>query len=311
MKIIHVSDPHLLALRAVPLRQLLWGKRLLGYANILLRRGHQHDFDVAQAVLREVGRCKPDHVVVTGDVSNFGLEAELAAAAQWLRNELGLDHDHVSFVPGNHDAYTRSTHASRSFSRHFGLSPRGPASAVAGANEAFPYCRKLGPVALIGLDSAVPQPPLVAAGHVSETQLQALRRLLDEPGVRDRLPIILVHHPVLYDRPAAKRWLRGLRNAQDLLAAVSGHPRVVFLHGHLHKWVALQLRVGVSDVLSIGAASASQTSRSPDRRAGFNALDVDASGAIQSLCVHTLDVAAGRFEVRDIDVLPYRPRGLW
>ena len=54
-------------------------------------------------------------------------------------------------------------------------------AAHAGHDEAFPFVRMLGPVALIGINSAVPTPPLVASGRLGAAQLDAHRRRAGAP----------------------------------------------------------------------------------------------------------------------------------
>ena len=52
----------------------------------------------------------PDHVVVTGDLTNIALESEVEAARGWLA-KIGSP-EVVTAIPGNHDAYVRTEHAS-------------------------------------------------------------------------------------------------------------------------------------------------------------------------------------------------------
>ncbi len=74
----------------------------------------------------------------------------------------------VTLVPGNHDAYVRSGRAA--------------SAAALGRLHArrrrrrrrFPFLRRRGPLALIGLSSAVPTAPLMATGRLGADQLQRL-----------------------------------------------------------------------------------------------------------------------------------------
>ncbi|MBE7204862.1 MAG: metallophosphoesterase, partial [Parafilimonas terrae] len=101
----HLSDPHIGPLPRPRKRDLL-GKRLTGYMN-WARRSRLHDMEVLARVVAHMRSHEPDHVAVTGDILNIGLPAEFPPARLWLES-LGDPRD-VSFVPGNHDAYVRSS----------------------------------------------------------------------------------------------------------------------------------------------------------------------------------------------------------
>src|SRR6266540_1024411 len=118
MRIAHISDLHLLSLEgAVPFR--LFNKRLTGWVNIRFHRKSVHKPFAAEAVAREIRRLEPDHVVITGDVSNLALEVEFELVRRFLDEHLGFPPDRVSMVPGNHDAYTMGAHRGRRFARYF------------------------------------------------------------------------------------------------------------------------------------------------------------------------------------------------
>ena len=102
----HLSDPHLAPLPAPRLRELA-GKRALGYLN-WTRNAHKiHRREVLDALVADMRAQRPDHIAVTGDLVNIALEAEFAPARAWLES-VGTP-EHVTVVPGNHDAYVRAT----------------------------------------------------------------------------------------------------------------------------------------------------------------------------------------------------------
>ena len=83
MRIAHFSDLHLLSLSGVgPWRFL--NKRLTGYANLRLKRGHIHRASYVRAIAQEIVRAKVDHVVITGDLTNLALEPEFELAKTLL-----------------------------------------------------------------------------------------------------------------------------------------------------------------------------------------------------------------------------------
>ena len=118
MRIAHISDLHILALAgAVPFR--LFNKRATGYANLRLRRNHQHKSEIVRAIASHLSTAQIDHLVITGDVSNLALEAEFQAVRSVLDDVLQLPPSAVTIVPGNHDVYTRGAQKKRRFWQYF------------------------------------------------------------------------------------------------------------------------------------------------------------------------------------------------
>ena len=185
----------------------LFNKRITGYMNLRFHRKSVHKPFAVEASLREVRKLGVDHVVITGDVSNLALEREFELVRTVLDRELGMSPDQVSMVPGNHDTYTRGSFRTQRFASMFAACVK---SDLAVADGPFPYVRLRGPVALIGLSTAVPRPPLVAAGEFGPKQLEALGRLLEHPEVRSRTPVILQHHPWHNPPERVRRMLEGL-----------------------------------------------------------------------------------------------------
>src|ERR1700756_5104316 len=165
----HLSDPHLAPLPKPRLSELV-GKRAFGYLNWTHNRHKIHRRDVLDALVSDMLAQAPDHIAVTGDLVNLALEAEFAPARAWLMS-MGVPHG-VTAIPGNHDAYVRRTR--HRFVESFGDYLRGDDA----SGDAFPFLRRRGPVALIGLSSAVPTPPLMATGTLGRRQREALERML-------------------------------------------------------------------------------------------------------------------------------------
>src|SRR5262245_25012223 len=161
----HVSDPHLGPVPTPRLAELV-GKRGLGFIN-WHRRRRLHRPDVLDALVADLAAAAPDHIAVTGDLVNIALDGEFGAARQWLAG-LGSPHD-VTVVPGNHDAYVRA--AIGFAGRHWDAFMRGDASSPLAPTARFPFVRRRGPVALIGLSTAVPTAPFMATGRLGADQL--------------------------------------------------------------------------------------------------------------------------------------------
>ena len=201
-------------------------KRALGYLNWTRNRHNFHRRDVLDVLVSDLQTQMPDHIAVTGDLVNLALEAEFAPALTWLEG-VGTP-DHVTVIPGNHDAYVRFHPASFRQST-FGNYLRG--DGTPDGSKPFPFLRRRGPLALIGLSSAVPTPPLMATGRLGQSQLEALDRLLAaqlaaEPVFR----VLLIHHPLRSGSRGRKR----LTDSPQLIALLKQHGVELILHGHDH-----------------------------------------------------------------------------
>jgi 3',5'-cyclic AMP phosphodiesterase CpdA len=282
MNVAHLSDLHVLGDDDVPFHRYL-NKRITGYANIKLKRGAVHKRTVVQALARELKTRHVDHVVVTGDVSNRALEGEFASVRRLLEDDLGLHPDQVSLVPGNHDLYTRGSSVARRFFSYFGdyLKSDIPGLSVEHAAGSFPFVRLRGPLAFIGLSTAVPVPPLCSMGHLGDPQLDALAQILAHPEVSSRLPVLLLHHPPHNPPNVVEAFRRGLRDASKLRRVVAGAPHVVALHGHEHERMHLRFSTAGGSLDSIGATSASLLHEHPDRMAGFNWYQLGGEGPLR------------------------------
>ncbi len=180
----HLSDPHLPPMPAARFRDLA-SKRALGYLNWTRNRHKYHRREVLDALVADIRAQHPDHIAVTGDLVNLALEAEFAPSRAWLESVGAAEH--VTVIPGNHDAYVRST-------RHRAAEVWEDYIRGDEANgTAFPFLRRRGPVALIGVSSAVPTLPMMATGRLGPPQLEALERILAQLSTEQVFRVLLVH----------------------------------------------------------------------------------------------------------------------
>lgn len=219
-RLAHLSDPHLAPLPRPPWTSLV-SKRAFGYVNWVKNRGAALGRTTVDALTADMANAAPDHIAVTGDLVNIALAAEYTAAARWLQS-LGAGDD-VTVVPGNHDAYVpgalaRATEAWRD-------NIRSDDGAVH-----FPLLRRRGPLAIIGLSTAIATPPAFATGTVGAAQRDIAARLLDEND--DAIKVMLIHHPPDQTLAPGRRRLTDHAAVRDLIA--EGGADVV-LHGHTHE----------------------------------------------------------------------------
>jgi 3',5'-cyclic AMP phosphodiesterase CpdA len=305
MRIAHLSDLHVLALEGVsPMR--FFNKRFTGWVNLRVKRSHKHRLGHVRAVAREISRACVDHVVVTGDLTNLALREEFVAVRSLLEEDLHLRPDQISVVPGNHDLYTRGAMRTQRFTNYFGkyLQSDLPELSATIALGAFPFVKLREAVAIIGLSSAVPRPPLMASGQLGLVQLEGLRRILAHPEVQSRTPVILIHHPVHNPSSRAKTLIEGLWDADALIAEFAKIRHGLVLHGHLHVRRSTGIATEAGEMLSVGATSASLHHAHEHKMAGFNLYDFDATGVLRSLEAHVFDPTTDTFDVR---VIPQHP----
>ncbi|WP_394821188.1 metallophosphoesterase family protein [Pendulispora albinea] len=301
MRIAHFSDLHILSLAGVLPHRFL-NKRLSGYANLKLKRGHIHRPAYVRAIAREIARTSIDHVAITGDITNLALEPEFEAARALLQDALGLDPKNVSVVPGNHDLYTRGALRTRRFMRYFGpfVESDLPELAVDIGLGRFPFVRLRGPLAIVGLSSAVPRLPFVAAGRIGERQLDAFARVLAHPDVRSRTPVVLLHHPVQNPPSRLKTLLEGLEDADALTAHVQGFAHGLILHGHLHRRQQRHLETRAGKLHVVGATSASLHHDTHEKMASFNVYEFDDTGKLVEVESHILEPETETFRVTEV-----------
>lgn len=250
-RLAHISDMHLAATVRPRGRELL-NKRLIGYLNWHRGRRAIHQRPALDALIADLHKQHPDHIAVTGDLVNFGLPAEFEEALDWLR-ALGPP-ERVSVVPGNHDAYVSVPYAAGM--GHWRAFMHGDARGIDfhADHIGFPYVRLAGPAALIGLCSAVPTLPFMAAGRLGSAQLHALRHILDQLRGTGRFRIVLIHHPPL---PGQTSWARALRDAKPLRALLRRHGAELVLHGHNHRQEVHTLQHDHGQTAVVGVPSAS------------------------------------------------------
>jgi 3',5'-cyclic AMP phosphodiesterase CpdA len=301
MRIAHFSDLHVLALEGVSRTRFL-NKRFTGWVNLRVKRQLKHRPAYVRAIAREITRAKVDHVIITGDLTNLALEQEFEATKQLLEDDLHLDAEHVTVVPGNHDLYTRGALRTQRFTTFFKHYMDSDLPELAAEIELgrFPVVKLRGKLAIIGLTSAVPRLPLVASGRLGRPQLEALERILAHDEVKKRTAIIALHHPVHNPRSRLKTMIEGLVDAKGLIRAVDGLATGMILHGHLHHRVQRPLSTRAGTVLAVGATSASLDHIDDHKMAGFNLYDFEPDGSLAGVEAHVYAASTQSFHVESI-----------
>ena len=260
----HLSDPHLPPLPAVHLHELL-NKRVFGYLNWTRNRHKYQRREVLDALVSDLHAERPDHIAVTGDFVNLALNTEFELAKSWLES-LGPP-DRVSIVPGNHDAYVRATQhrIAQCWSSYF--------TGDDASDARFPFLRRRGPLALIGVSSAVPTPPLMATGWLGRQQLDALEKQLDLIATEPLFRILLIHHPLRSDARAKR-----LTDSADVLALLKRRGVDLVLHGHDHVHSTIWIDGPDRSIPVVGVPSASALAHGHYPAAAYNLFSIARDG---------------------------------
>ncbi len=270
LSIAHLTDVHLGPIGGFSPRY--WNlKRGAGYLNWVRKRRDGHRRDVLDRIVANMQAHKPDHVAVTGDLANIGLPQEHIDALAWLES-IGPP-ERVSVVPGNHDIYSRIGRdaGTRRWHRYMESNAEGRRFAD---GDAFPFVRVLGKVALVGLNSSMPTPVLLAHGRIGAEQLARLEGILGRLKDAGLFRLVLVHHPPLTGQASAAR---GLRDAPALEGVLSRVGAELVIHGHNHRNMLAWHPYGAGRVAVVGAPSASQAvHHGAEALARYNLYRIDA-----------------------------------
>jgi len=260
-RLAHLSDPHLPSpLTLGPAGELVSKRTLSRLA--WRRKRWRHDPAVLGQISADITAYAPDHIALTGDLTNFSTRAEFAAARTWLES-LGPA-DRVTVSPGNHDALTADAQAGRvaAFGPWFGD----------GGETHFPRVRRRGPVALVNLCSAVPTAPLLASGRLGEAQLERLSQALDDLGREGLFRVVLLHHPAGAGVVSRRK---ALADGPELREVLRRHGAELVLHGHAHEAVFGVVAGPHGPIPVLGVPSASAPSGTHHAAARWHAIEIE------------------------------------
>jgi 3',5'-cyclic AMP phosphodiesterase CpdA len=286
MRVAHFSDPHLLDVGSVTLRDFASAKVLGGVLNLVFNRALKHSTTCFAALVEDLNAQGLDHIVCTGDMVNLALRPEFQRAAGLLgRIRLGVAG--VTLVPGNHDYYTDVAMAEQRFARALGAYATGDGQ----TGPQFPFLRLRAGLAIVGLCSAYASPVGLADGRLGAAQLAAAEALLTRPEVRERFRLVLIHHP-----PVVHHWslVRNLRDRDALRAMLARAGADLVVHGHDHVDERAVIPGPDASIPVIGVGSASYDDRRLDRAARYHIFEI-AGRTLRRMTTRVWDRDVDRF----------------
>jgi 3',5'-cyclic AMP phosphodiesterase CpdA len=210
-----------------------------------MKRQRTLDGEGLNTLVRHMQAQNPDFIAVTGDLVNLALDAEINTAYNWLQT-VG-EPERVCVSPGNHDAYVPGQ-LEKALDR-WDMYALGETI----DEYQFPFVRRVGEVAIISCNSAIPTLPWLAAGRFEEDQQARLTRVLQILGDAGYFRVVLIHHPPNQEASHPRYGLWGARNFRRAIAEAGAE---LILHGHSHKSTIYAVPGKARDVPVIGVAAA-------------------------------------------------------
>jgi len=184
--------------------------------------------------LAEAREANPDHLLITGDLTEDGHLAQFEVLAELL-SESRIAPSRITLVPGNHDAYCEGgTYA----------------EAMAGPLKAYAATSQCGiPIALrdatiVPVSTAFHQSVLRSAGAIAKDELDALSRSACDKTLAGRPLIFAQHHPPGRHGLPFLQWVDGLLEHATLSEMFDRCPHLYVVHGHTHRAVNRSIREG-------------------------------------------------------------------
>lgn len=184
--------------------------KLVHISDIHCSKGWMFNSNILEKAIKEINKISPVIVVITGDLTDWGLRFEFEMAKNWLKE---LKSEYI-VVSGNHDARTEGH---RTFEKVFSKHRRY-------------FSKMVDDVHFIGIDSSEPD---IDEGHVGREQLEWMGCELKE----EETQIVFMHHH-LVPVPNTGRERNVLVDAGDMLQLLLQNNISLVLSGHRHiPWI--------------------------------------------------------------------------
>ncbi len=237
-RIAHLSDVHTLEKERGAYG---WGVKFVSIHRPLDAEARLRKFGRALGLAKAMGA---HHVVVSGDLTEMGTDAQFRAFADVL-DASGVAPESVTLVPGNHDAYTTGDAWTRALA--------GPLRAYAPSSAArHGQVVERGGVVILPVDTSRFQNVALSGGELHPAAAEALTRRIQDATFRGTPVVVVTHHPPFSHARRLWQFIDGLRGATRLVDVLAKSPHVQLLHGHMHRALD-RLIGGIGDSRVFGA----------------------------------------------------------
>jgi len=231
----------------------------------LSRQFYREHYRAFKLLLRAIADDECDHLLITGDIASTPDIDDFYLAREILARAGFADSSRLTVVPGNHDIFGGPHRATDvlsfpkyirnvDYQRHLTMFLHVFEDTFAGAeriepNNPFPFVKKVGPFALIGLNSILPwslsKNPFGSNGQLCEKQFDGLEALASSSLLDGAIPVAVLHHHFnefakdastnhsLWEMMEYKTMrMRKRRKTLKLFNALNVQ---YIMHGHIHK----------------------------------------------------------------------------
>lgn len=299
MRIAHCSDLHLLSHDGARWIELA-NKRWIGAMNLLSSRSRHYHVAAFDHMVDDMNALGIEHVLCTGDVTNLALEQEFKFARAKF-DRLAGGPEHVTVIPGNHDAYVAAgiAYFATVFDEYhrpdrgwtWSEEHRDPQDAT--DDLRWPIVRVRGDLAVIGVSTSRATPWFTAYGRVGAGQLARLRLALSDPRLSGKARLVAIHHPPAGKRAQSK--IRGLRDHEAFAQVIGEVGADLIVHGHEHVDLHEELAGPAGPIPVRGIASGTYHHNRPDRIGRYRVFEIE-GGKIVSDYVRVWNRELGAFE---------------
>jgi 3',5'-cyclic AMP phosphodiesterase CpdA len=222
-RIAHLSDLHLLETEHQ--RRDAAGRFRLSFLSFFRRLDQEERRARVRNALLAYKASGAEHLVVTGDLTEDGTDAQFEVLAEVLADS-DVDPNEVTLAPGNHDGYCDAA----AFDRALG----GPLRAFAPTSRPGAIT-VLDDVVIVPVSTVIKQPISRSAGLIAHENLHWVDCLATRMHGKGRALAMAQHHPPFGHAMAAVNWIDGLQNHDSAVGLLQRHPELHVLHGHRHR----------------------------------------------------------------------------
>lgn len=223
------------------------------------------NLSVFRALLKDALAEGCDHILLTGDISDYCDNRDFTIVRELLTEFKLLDSDRLSVVPGNHDIFggpnpnlpffLYPTHCKElDYDAYFSLFALAMAetfsNTITDGDSIFPYIKILNDnIAVICLNSIARYSkdlnPMGTNGLIDDLQMKSLENISQQTDIKDKLKIVLIHHH--FNKPGhnkahpehgtwleSEQWKMRLHDKEELYKYFDKYNIDLVLHGHTH-----------------------------------------------------------------------------